>query len=199
MKSRSRCSPWLVVSLFLGGVLGVWLAGFAWFIFDAWRPPRIPPSSDGIVALTGGNGRVEASLRLLRHDSGHLLLISGVDPHVTLADLGPALPPALADRVTLGRRATSTAGNAVETTGWVRENDIHSLIVVTAGYHIRRAMLEISRALPDVTLHAYAVQSPALRRPFDRKTFHLLALEYNKLLLAFAGPVSFFRHSSDAF
>ncbi|GEN62054.1 YdcF family protein [Acetobacter oeni] len=189
----------LVFILATGCLAGLWLAGFVWFVFDAMRSPPLPPPSDGIVALTGGNGRVEASLWLLSHGSGHLLLISGVDPHVTLAGLMPALQPDLANRVTLGYRATSTAGNAIETTSWVRHNGIHSLIVVTAGYHIRRAMLEMSRSLPDIALHPYAVQSPALRRPFGRKTFRLLAMEYDKLLLAFIGPVSFFRHSSDAF
>ncbi len=199
MTGPARHRSWFVAILFIVSIMTLWITGFAWFVLDARHPPRQSPPSDGIVALTGGNGRIEASLGLLRNGSGKLLLISGVDPHVTLSALEPELPPALARRVTLGRRATSTAGNAVETTMWVRDNEIHSLIVVTAGYHIRRAMLEMSRSLPDVALHAYAVQPPALRRPFDRKTFRLMAREYDKLLLAFIGPASFFRHSSDAF
>ena len=40
---------------------------------------------------------------------------------------------------------------------------MHSLIVVTAGYHMPRALAELRRALPDVTLYPVPVQPPAMR------------------------------------
>lgn len=175
---------WLALP-FLLLVLGiVWCAGFAWFCVDALNPVTQPVQCDGIVALTGGRDRIEASLILLRNGIGQKLLISGVGPHATLGQLAEHTPvsltPALAARITLGRRAVSTIGNGSETAEWARENDIHTLLVVTAGYHIRRAMLELHRAAPYVTLHPYPIRSPAMRRSPNRATFALLLREYTK-------------------
>lgn len=170
-------------------------AGFAWFVHDALKPPAPPPVADGIVALTGGQGRIEASLRLLADGRARQLLISGVAPHATAANVAAALQPDLAAslpaglwrQVTLGRHATSTIGNADETAQWARANALHSLIVVTAGYHIRRAMMEIRRTLPDVQLYPYAVRPPALRSPLRGSSIRLLAMEYGKWLMANLG------------
>ncbi|GAA4491927.1 YdcF family protein [Gluconacetobacter tumulicola] len=182
----------------LAGLLGcmlLWGTGFAWFVHDALKSPGRPPVADGIVALTGGQGRIEASLRLLASGQAHQLLISGVAPHATTTSIAGALPPDLAAslppelwrQVTLGRHATSTIGNADETAQWARANWLRSLIVVTAGYHIRRAIMEIHRTLPDVTLHPYAVRPPALRAPLRGSSLRLLAMEYDKWLMASLG------------
>lgn len=166
------------------GAGSFWLAGLLWFSIDAFRNAPQPVRCDGIVALTGGKERVDTALHLLHDSYGRLLLISGVGPHATLTLLaGPSqhlLTDDLTARITLGRRAISTIGNGAETAEWVKENDLHSLLVVTASYHIRRAMTEIRRAAPDIVLHAYPVRSPAMRRPLDRATIRLLVLEYDK-------------------
>ncbi|PYD71297.1 YdcF family protein [Komagataeibacter swingsii] len=165
-----------------------WMAGLAWFTRDAMRPPMRPPHADGIVALTGGQGRIDESLRLLAQGDADRLLISGVDPHATLGDflhhLPQPVPLALWTRTTLGHSATSTLGNADETAAWVQAYHIHSLMVVTAGYHIRRAMLEISRTVPDVRLYGYPIRSPALRHLLHPATIRLMVTEYDKWLLA---------------
>lgn len=175
---------------------GIWAGGFAWFVHDALRPAVMPPRADGIVVLTGGQGRIEASLRLLADARGRRLLISGVAPHATPASVAVRLqpvargampPPDMWARVTLGRHATSTIGNADETAAWARDNAIRSLIVVTAGYHIRRAMMEIGRTLPDVTLYPYPIQPPVLRDPYHVSSLRVIATEYDKWILASLG------------
>ncbi|GBQ84647.1 YdcF family protein [Asaia krungthepensis] len=175
---------WLALPLMIFVLAIVWCAGFAWFCVDALQPPAHPVHCDGIVALTGGRDRIEASLSLLDKGVGDRLLISGVGPHATLSQLAEHAPvpltPELAARITLGRRAVSTIGNGSETASWARENRIHSLLVVTAGYHIRRAMLELHRAAPGIILHPYPVRSPVLRRRPDRATVLLLFHEYMK-------------------
>ena len=55
--------------------------------------------------------------------------------------------------------------NAEETASWARENGIHSLIVVTAGYHMPRAITELTRALPDVALHPSRLPPARQGRP----------------------------------
>lgn len=172
----------------MAGAVLAWAAGLAWFTHDAMRPAMPPPHADGLVALTGGQGRIEESLRLLVRGHADRLLISGVDPHATRSDFLRHLPPPVPvdawTRTTLGTRATSTLGNADETAAWVHEYGLHSLIVVTAGYHIRRAMLEISRAVPGVRLYGYPIRSPVLAHPLHPATIRLMVVEYDKWLLA---------------
>jgi uncharacterized SAM-binding protein YcdF (DUF218 family) len=167
-----------------------WLAGFAWFCRDATLPAAPVPESDGIVVLTGGTGRIDAALDLLSAGRARLMLISGVSEGLDLAALlraaNRAEDPSLDGRIALGHTATSTVGNAIETASWARANGLHSLIVVTAGYHMRRAMAEIGTALPEVTLRADPVRPPALTR-FGPGTLRLLASEYTKWLLVAFG------------
>jgi uncharacterized SAM-binding protein YcdF (DUF218 family) len=166
-------------------VLGaLWLAGFAAFEQAARRPSKDAPRADGIVALTGGADRINTALSLLLDGRAPLLLISGVGHGAELYGLEHRvrLSPEETSRVTLGRAATSTLGNAEETAAWARAHDIHSLIVVTAGYHMPRALTEIGRALPSVRLYPVAVQPPALRRGMELTTMRMLANEYDKYL-----------------
>ena len=65
------------------------------------------------------------------------------------AGLAPELAASVAGRVTLGHAAASTRGNARRDRAWARERGIRSVRVVTAGYHMPRALLELRRALPE--------------------------------------------------
>ena len=166
-----------------------WAAGLAWFVHAAMRPGEAPPSADGIVALTGGAERIEVALRLLAEGRARLLLVSGVAPGAELGELARRArvdPDRLAARVTLGRQARTTLGNAAETAAWARANDVRSLIVVTAGYHMPRALAEIARALPEATLYPVAVL-PAALREHGAATLRLMASEYTKWLLVRSG------------
>jgi uncharacterized SAM-binding protein YcdF (DUF218 family) len=166
-----------------------WSIGFAWFIQIAGRPGEAPAHADGIVAFTGGAERVETALRLLAEQRGDRLLLSGIGGGAALAELAPRAgvdPVPLASRVTLGRSATTTRGNAQETAAWARANAIHSLLVVTAAYHMPRALAELSRALPDVTLYALPVL-PTERAGIAAVPLRLIAEEYVKYLATQAG------------
>lgn len=184
----------LGVLLMAGAAL--WAAGFVWFVQAARLPGAAPVRSDGIVVLTGGAERIEAALQLLADDVAPLLLVSGVAKGVDVAALarrGPEDAPPLADRVTLGRKAQTTLGNAAEVAAWARAHDMRSLVVVTAGYHMPRALLEIGRALPGVALHPVPVLSPALRGEGEPGMARVLALEYNKWLAVRFGVARWLR------
>lgn len=165
----------LAVAALALGLLG----GFAWYVAAISRPTPPPGRADGIVVLTGGADRVRAGLRLLAKDDAPALLVSGIGGHAGLAALarqaGVDAKP-LAARITLGRGATSTRGNATEIAAWAHARHARSLIVVTANYHMPRALTEIRRALPRVRLVPAAVATPASAR--------LLAGEYLKLVAA---------------
>ena len=159
-----------------------WGLGFAWFALAARQPGEPPPRADGIVALTGGPDRIETALALLAADRAPVLLVSGVARGVDVAEVarrGPLDPAALAARATLGRTATTTQTNAAETARWARARGMRSVIVVTSGYHMPRALIEIGRALPGAALHPAPAVSPA---PRGLDAARVLAAEFNKLL-----------------
>jgi uncharacterized SAM-binding protein YcdF (DUF218 family) len=168
-----------------------WISGFAWFLHAAWMTTSPPAAADGIVVLTGGADRVETALKLLADGKGRVLLISGVGGAADFAALAhrAGADVALRNRVTLGRTAATTRGNAIETAEWARADGLRSLIVVTAGYHMPRALAELSRAMPDVALYPVAVLPPAMRQP-GLLALRLLAAEYTKWLAAESGITS---------
>ena len=179
----------------LGTVLIVaaiaWTAGFVWFVQRIHRPFEPPPNADGIVVLTGGADRIQTALRLLQANRARLLLVSGAGAGVEFARLahlaGMDAAP-LANRVTLGHAATSTRGNALETAAWVARHRIHTLIVVTAFYHMPRALTELRRALTGVALYPLPVLPPGLTGASGRLlALRLEALEYTKFLIAWTG------------
>jgi uncharacterized SAM-binding protein YcdF (DUF218 family) len=163
-------------------VLLAWAISFAWFLHLVEQPMAPPTHADGIVAFTGGPERVETALRLLSSDRADKLLLSGIGGGAELPELAHRAgvdPMLLAARVTIGRTATTTRGNAMETAAWARANSIHSLLVVTASYHMPRAMIELARALPDATLYPLPVVSPD-RPGHVGLPFRLIAEEYVK-------------------
>lgn len=175
----------LVLLVLALAALGV---GFAWFAMRAARALPLPPVADGIVVLTGGAGRVERALHLLAEGRGRQLLVSGTG-RAEFADLASraGVETRLADRVTLGRGARSTRGNAHETAQWVRARGIGSLVVVTSGYHMARAMIELHRTLPaDVTVYPSPLVPSAVDGA-DRVPLRLLLVEYAKWLGAAVG------------
>ena len=189
-----------VLAAGFGACVALWLGGFGWFALDAARPARWPDRADGIVVLTGGALRVETALALLQAGVADRLLISGVPRGITLPSLLDAAwqRPSLGvapvareaafwrgsvDHITLGHGAETTRGNASETAAWAQAGSLHDLVVVTAGYHMRRALAELAMALPAARFHAYAVHPPGAG-------WRVLFTEYNKLLLVEAGLVA---------
>ena len=94
--------------------------------------------------------------------------------------------------IVLGHAADDTVGNATETAAWMGREGFSSLRLVTAAYHMRRALLEFRRAMPEAAIVAHPVFPDAFKR--DRwwrwpGTAHLLAVEYTKYLAAVARPL----------
>jgi uncharacterized SAM-binding protein YcdF (DUF218 family) len=166
-------------------------AGFVWFLSKVLpgetRPAR---NADGIVVLTGGSSRVSDAMELLSAGYGHRLLISGVHPTNGLADIQRTLPESqnlFACCVDLDHSAVNTRSNATETRRWVNERGFRSLIVVTSNYHMPRAIVELSHAMPDIDLVPFAVVGDKWREePWwtSGAALRLLLSEYVKFLVA---------------
>ncbi len=198
MKRRPVLLAKLVIAALVAAA-SCWTGGLIWFVQATRRIPEPPPAhTDGIVALTGGAGRVELALHLLATGRADRLLLSGIGGGTELATLGRIAgidTSPLAARITVGRYAASTRGNAVETASWAEQNQIGSLIVVTAGYHMPRALAELRQALPNVRLYPLPVGSGGDHAAAERSVgFRLQAAEYTKYLLTASGLSAWFPH-----
>lgn len=191
--SRRRRFAALPVALWVGfTVASLWLAGFLVYLVAVFNtvPPNPLPPADGIVVLTGGDDRISEALVLLARHEAPLMLISGVAKGTYLGDFTADDRMAATDYaadITVGHVATTTHQNGQETADWARAHHMHSLVVVTADYHMPRALLEIHRALPAATLIPYPVRPPAMRNGLTGGTLAMLAGEYSKYLVVWAG------------
>ncbi|MGB5086063.1 YdcF family protein [Methylocystis sp. FS] len=140
------------------------LLGFVGFALSLPREEfSIPVQTEGVVVLTGGSDRVLDAATLLASGRARRMLITGVNPSTRSSLLAKILPVSrelFNCCVDLGYQALDTAGNAKETRDWAREHNItRTLIVVTSNYHMPRALVEISAALPKVELYPFPVVS----------------------------------------
>jgi uncharacterized SAM-binding protein YcdF (DUF218 family) len=172
----------------------IWAAGL--FAFAARvqhsTPAPSPTPADGIVALTGANSnqRIAAAVSLLEEGKGQRVLVSGVNREASREDIrtvSKAVRRLYDCCVDLGFTAADTVGNARETAEWAKAMRYRSLIVVTADYHLPRAMLELRAVLrePAMTLQPYAVPTPSLKaRGWWRspRSARLMVVEYCKYL-----------------
>jgi uncharacterized SAM-binding protein YcdF (DUF218 family) len=121
---------------------------------------------------------------------GQRLLITGVHPETTKEELkrllhGGARFDCCAD---LGFTATDTHGNAQETAAWAHSHGYNSLIVVTAAYHMPRALLEFGAEMPDVRLVPYPVEIEVVdpSSGWNLETLRILNGEYVKYAASIA-------------
>jgi uncharacterized SAM-binding protein YcdF (DUF218 family) len=172
----------------------IWFSGLLAFAgrVQQLTPARAPVPAQGIVALTGANGgeRLTAAMGLLEDGYGRRVLVSGVNRKASREDIrnvSRAVRRLYDCCVDLGFTAADTVGNARETADWAQAMRYDQLIVVTADYHMPRAMLELNAVLrgTGVTAQTYAVPTLALKaRDWWRNpgAARLLVVEYCKYL-----------------
>ncbi len=159
-----------------------WLTGLVFFMRDAATLTPVEPLQklDAIVVLTGGSNRLDAGFELLDKGFGEKLFISGVSRGLDvrqLLKLWKEEPQSNLDCcVVLGFEADDTIGNATETAAWLSQENFSSIYLVTANYHIRRAMLEFHSAAPDLHIIPFPVVP-------GKTAFNLVMREYTKYLL----------------
>ena len=172
----------------------IWFSGLLAFAdrVQGSTPNRAPARAQGIVALTGGNSseRLSAAMGLLEDGYGRRVLVSGVDPIASRADIrrvSRAVRRLYDCCVDLGFTAADTVGNARETASWAAAMRYEQLIIVTADYHMPRAMLELNAVLrgTGITARTYAVPTRSLKaRNWWRNpgAARLMVVEYCKYL-----------------
>lgn len=177
-KFRKKLVPSFVLIFF------AWIAGFIWFVQQVPKQKleldnSVLSSSATIVVLTGGNGRLEYGLQLLAEGKyGEYLFISGVGKNVTVQDIVNQASAEIRreinkDKIILGHDAENTIGNAEEIKAWLKDHYTPRIILVTSNYHIPRSLLELSTALPDISI------TPA---PVTSGDYNMLLSEYHKYI-----------------
>src|ERR1700730_9309375 len=147
---------WVSAIVFVTAAIG--FVGFLSKLPGAEMKPA--SNADGIVVLTGGSSRGSDAMELLAGGYGKRLLISGPHPTNAASDISRSLSDnqsLLSCCVDLDRSAVNTRSNAAQTRRWARDRGFKSLIVVTSNYHMPRAIVELSHAMPDVALIPFAV------------------------------------------
>ena len=132
------------------------------------RPSDNCPTADAIVAVSGGDtvARTDEAIRLYKQQFAPLIIFSGAaldttGPSNAQAMRSQALKQGVPDEAILIEEfSRNTAENAANTARFIADRDLSRIILVTSGYHQRRASLEFGARLgPTVTIvnHPVAV------------------------------------------
>ena len=167
-----------MIKRILAFLILAWAIGFAWFAIDLPGRADENTKTDSVVVLTGGVGRINLGLEILKRKKAGHMLISGVDRNVKPAELAAQYdePVSTFDCcIDLGFQAVDTRSNALETARWVSRRKDKSVRLITSDWHMRRARLELERAIPEnIIIVPDAVQTAP--------SFGMLFKEYNKFL-----------------
>lgn len=168
-------------------IFALWIIGYGLYIGSVLTKTIQDETqkTDAIIVLTGGENRIDEGLRLFADGMAPELFITGVFPGVQESELiknwdGKPLPSCC---ITLGYEATTTFQNAQETKEWLKDHkDVKTIRLVTANYHMNRALLEFKHAL-----HGYEIIShPIIQNEVNpsKLWFWIINLkEYNKTLV----------------
>ena len=175
------------IVVFTAGSILIWFIGLVLFFIgvNTVQPHQTDKKTDAIVVLTGGQNRVNTGLDLLNDEKANYLFISGVNPDVTIMELVKLWKPDtdfIPCCIILGHNANNTEENARESSLWVRQQGANSIRLVTSNYHLPRAWIEFSHALPRRKLIAHPIRPVSLDND-SRYIIRLVISEYNKTLL----------------
>jgi uncharacterized SAM-binding protein YcdF (DUF218 family) len=158
----------------------VYALGFVLFAFTLGKPASVDAAAtDAAIVLTGGPGRIEHAVDVIREHKAKRLLVAGVDPSVTKPDLARRIPGSrswLSCCVDLGSESVDTRSNAEEASRWLARRNFKSVRLITSDWHMRRARYEFDKVLGG----KYGLTTDAVR---TEPSFVTLFGEYNKYLL----------------
>lgn len=156
-------------------VVLVWVLGFLAFAVSLPQPDE-DAHTQAVVVLTGGEGRIDRGLVILRSHRAARMLVAGVDREVRAREFAAQYhvePALMRCCLSLGYQSVDTRSNAREVAQWVAERQITSLRLVTSDWHMRRAAWELRQVLPS---RVAVVEDAVPSRP----SFNTLVMEYSK-------------------
>lgn len=159
-------------------VVMLYALGFVLFAVTLGDPAG-PARSDAIIVLTGGAGRIERGIAVMKRGDARRMLVAGADPSVTRTDLIRRLhgdARLVRCCVDLGSESVDTRSNAEEALRWIDKRGYKSVRLITSDWHMHRAAYEFRKQIGSrVTLIPDALPT--------RPRFMTLFGEYNKYVL----------------
>ena len=157
------------------------------FTYKTFSYRQSTQRADAIVVLTGGKGRVEEGVRLFRASRAEFLFFVGVDPSVRKSDLyRPKRGDPSEDNVILEKSSRNTLENSIFGRDLLVKNGVHSVLLITSRYHLKRASILFRNSLPkNITIIPYPVDTVNLKESWWNHggSFHLLFSEFYKYCL----------------
>lgn len=182
-------------------ILLIWVFGFIFFINNVRNLKEYQgdlKNIDYIIVLTGAKERISEGMHLLIKNINAKLLISGVSQEVYIKQIKEIysfhkISNSLMKQITLGRLATNTIENCIESDIWLELN-IHNInkknliVVVSSDYHIPRAKILFDNIIKNnsIIYHPVSGINFKISKWWDFPgTTKLLFIEYNKFLVQY--------------
>ena len=154
--------------------------GFILFAITLGKPAANDSArTEAAVVITGGVGRIEHGVDVLKAGQVKRLLVAGADPAVTKKDLIRRLGGSaklVNCCVDLGSESVDTRSNAEEASRWLAKHHYRSFRLITSDWHMRRARYDFRQVLGE----KYTIVPDAVR---SAPRFLTLFGEYNKYVL----------------
>lgn len=137
---------------------------------------------EGISIFTGGQGRLNAGLSMVKAGFEKPVLVTGVNTRVSVQELAKLYGLNMQDlsTVTWDYRALSTSGNVRQTKLWAERYKLKKIIVITAAYHMPRSQTLFARLAPELSIVSYPVFPEGV-------SYRLLISEFIKSMLVRVG------------
>lgn len=143
---------WIKSTKFFFLLLFISFIGFlSWVLFEAYNLKnrdvtswRWASKGDCALVLTGGSGRVRAGFDLLQRGDVRKLVITGVNPNVTLDEIFPQIdiyPGVQRFNVLMESHSRTTYGNMVQSLPLLKRLNCQKVILVTSQIHMPRALI----------------------------------------------------------
>lgn len=166
-----------MIKIIIGIVLGVivLIVGISWFLSpdNLMRCSETPSEIEGctaadvIIAVSGGDtqARTQEAIDLYNNNWAPRLIFSGA----ALDKSGPSNAAVMKEQameqgvpeeaITIEEQSETTKENAENTKDILADENIHTAIVVTSSYHMKRTILEFRERAPNVTFRAHPARS----------------------------------------
>ena len=158
----------------------IYALGFILFTVTLGKPAGADAAhTDAAVVITGGRGRIEQGIEVLKSRQAKRLLVAGADPAVTKQDLIRRLGGSAGlvnCCVDLGSESVDTRSNAEEAERWLVKRGYRSFRLITSDWHMRRARYDFRQVLGD----KFEIVTDAVH---TEPHFTTLFGEYNKYVL----------------
>ncbi|MGB1361142.1 MAG: YdcF family protein [Alphaproteobacteria bacterium] len=155
-----------------------------------YKQPKLT-SVDVAVVLTGGAGRMDKGIEILKTGKVKKLFISGVHKSFAIRRLMKEVKQnkSAYNKIVLGYQAQTTFDNGLEVAEFINKNNYKSIYLITNSFHMPRSIREVRHRLPNVKIIPYPVDNKNIKVNewyLYPGTLFILTVEYVKNLVVIA-------------